>query len=225
MISGPDYDALHALLPFYVNGTISDPDRAQVDAALPQSPELREALANERALKGRIVDGVNAVTEQNDEVIAAREALLMARTKVVEAPLAAVADMSEPSGLQKALSFLNPKRWHPAMALTLAAAVVGQAAVIGGQATTIAALEEENFQLASGPCEDRDQKGRIMLEVKEDTGFAALAELLNTEGLKIVDSAGVGSVTVKSGLKDAALTAQIERLRKAAILSSADPAA
>jgi hypothetical protein len=225
MISPEEMKAIEELLPFYVNGTISNANRARVDAALAESAALREALQQEHALKEHVVDGVNASIEQSDEVLAAREALLVARTKVASQPLAAIGSNSQPSGMMKALAFLNPKRWHPAVSLGLAATITAQAGIIAGQSGTIAALEEENYRLASGPCEDEQKAGRFLIEVKDGTPYEALASLLEKEGLTISKSGDFGVLTLQSDKKGEELSAQLDRLRKSPLISSAEPAA
>ena len=225
MTNRNDFDHLYQLLPFYVNGTLSEADRSLIDAALEQSAELREALAEERQLKARIVAGIDAATQSAPEHASAREAVFKARVSASEQPTPRGSDTIDKSAFAKALAFLNPTNWYPAVTLGLVIALPVQAAVIAGQSSRISWLQNENYRLASGPCDDKPAAGRLLVEVSEDAGFQALASLLDSEGLTIVGMAEFGVLTVQSDKAGKDLAAQLERLRANPLIASADPAA
>ena len=226
MIDPKELEELLMLLPFYVNGRLDIAEQPRMEAALAKSPELREALAQERALKERVVAGMNAAVDPSAHSAAAREAVLNARASAASRPVTAMESTPPQSlGLARALAFLNPRRWHPALALGLAFALPAQAALLASQSAQIAKLEDENFQLASGPCEDRQNANQLLIEVKEETPYSALSQLLASEGLVIIKSGDFGLLTLRSNKTGAERAAMLARLKKANILTSAEPAA
>lgn len=225
MIDPKELDELIHLLPFYVNGTLDGADRIRVDAALPRSAELRDALLQEYAVKDRIVAGLNAVVHQSPEHETARAAMLNARASAAGAPAASATVAAKPSGMLSALSFLNPRQWHPAITLSLALAIPAQAAVIASQSSHIAWLKDENFRLASGPCDDVVGGGHLLIEMKDGVRLDAVIDLLSREELEITAASDLGTLTVKTTKTGADMTAQLQRLRASAIVATADPAA
>jgi hypothetical protein len=221
-----DPDALARLLPFYVNGTLDPADRAALESALESSADLREALRAEEQLQARHREGLEAVLSASEPGFESREAALAARLVPPPAPATAPQAASAPaSGLLASLAFLNPRRWHPAMALCLIVAVPAQAAVIVSQGGKIALLQDENFQLASGPCDDRPPAGAIQLELAETAQWKDVAALLDDEELSIARSGGLGMLTIKTGREGLQFKALIERLRASPLVASAEPAA
>lgn len=228
MTQSHDPEALARLLPFYVNGTLDPADHAALEAGLESSADLREALRAEQQLQARHREGLEAVLSASEPGFESREAALAARLTPPAA--AAPAPLPEPApaqsaGLLASLAFLNPRRWHPAMALCLLVAVPAQAAVIVSQGGKIALLQDENFQLASGPCDDRPPAGAIQLELAETAQWKDVAAMLDDEELSIARSGGLGVLTVKTGREGLQLKALIERLRASPLVASADPAA
>lgn len=220
-----DFDELYQLLPFYVNGTLSQADRSRIDAALVQWADLRDALAQEQKLKAQFVAGIDAATHSAPDHATAREAVLKARASTSEQLSPMNDDDTDRSRFSKTLAFLNPANWHPAVALGLAIALPVQAAVIASQSSQISWLQDENYRLASGPCDDKPSAGQLLVEVKEGAGFHSVAKLLDSEGLAIVSSAEFGMLTLQSDKAGKDLAAQIERLRASPLIASADPAA
>lgn len=221
MTTPDDMQELIELLPFYVNGTLAPDMRAQIEAALPTSALLRDALSQERALQNRVVAGTEEILEQSEPHYEAREAGVMAQTA---SPARAI-PQTETKGLSAALSFLNPRRWSPAVALTLALAIPVQAAVIASQAGNIARLEKENFELASGPCDDRDRNGGIVIILKEEAEWKAVTQLLDAESLTIINSGAFGVLTVRGDKTGAEREVVIKRLKLSPVIDSAEPEA
>ena len=222
-----DIKALAELLPFYANGTLDSSGRNRVELGLQRSAWLRDEFEAEQRLASRIKAEGEKMTQGGD-MSAERLNALMEKIDgeapgTAPAPQHVAQTPASPSEVRSLMSYLNPKRWHPAMALSLAFAVAVQAAVIGGQSATIASLEKENFELASGPGQAR--KGAILLEVKDEALWKDVTALLDVEGLTIVESGGFGALTLASEKKGPELSAQIERLRKSPLIVSAEPAA
>ncbi len=174
-------DQVAALLPFYVNGTLSDADTLLVERALAGSPLLRAELSHHRSLY-HIVKTGGAVLTKGDDI---RDDNIQANLDIVLGRIGAQTPAADPNAnaiytavsaseigtadpkatmrsFGQMLGFLHPKRWHPVAALSLALAVPAQAALIAHlsaekkqEAVQMAALEkrlgELEFQLASGP--------------------------------------------------------------------------
>lgn len=219
MTDRDDYAELERLLPFYVNGTIEPAARLRLEAALAESPPLRAALEEERQIQDRVIAGVESELAESAAGSESRNAMLHVRLNRPAAPAPTA------GGLAAALSFLNPRRWHPAVALSLAAALPLQGWLIAGKNDVIGQLRDENFQLASGPCEDRPLAGAVQLELADGAKWAEVAALLDTEGLSIAKSGDFGVLTVKTGKQGAELAALIARLKASALVASAEPAA
>jgi hypothetical protein len=221
MTDRDDYAEFERLLPFYVNGTIEPPARVRLEAALAESAALRAALDEERLIQAQVIAGVESELAESEAGSEARSAMLHLR---LEKP-SRTAPAPEQGGLAAALSFLNPRRWHPAVALSLAAALPLQGLIIAGKNDLIGQLRNENFQLASGPCEDRPLAGAVQLELADGAKWADVAALLDTEGLSIARNGDFGVLTVKTGKQGAELAALIARLKASALVASAEPAA
>jgi hypothetical protein len=230
MPKDPDFENLSLLLPFYVNGTLGADDTAKVDAALATSPELRDELAE----IGRLAQGVKTGGRdlgQGDDARVQRVAAKLAQAPA--SPAVAVAESRQKLGGM--LAFLNPRSWHPVVALSLAIAAVAQAGVIANlngenneRSSKIASLEkrlgEVEFQLASGPGGEAAQKGSIVVQLAPGTSWSALETLLETEELQIVGGPSDGALLLSSEAKDAALDRQIIRLKSSALIAAADKA-
>jgi hypothetical protein len=168
-----------------------------------------------------VLSGAGELLEESEPHFEQREAAVMAAISTPDQT-----DVPpKKASFASALSFLNPKRWNPALALTLALAVPAQAAVIASQTATIAGLERENFELASGPCADRDRSGGIVLELKDDAPWKSVAELLDGEALIIVESGAFGLLTVRGEKKGAERADLINELKRSPLVASAEPEA
>ena len=227
MAEDPEFIRLSQLLPFYVNGTLGADDTAQVDAALATSAALREELA----VTGRLAQGVKTggrEMTQSEEGDLERQAARLGQ-------IGAQPTSAPRESLESLLSFLHPKRWHPAVALTLAIAVTAQAVVIGNLngenaegTSKIAALEkrldEVEFQLASGPGSGDVRNASIMVQLRANASWAEFETLLADEGLTIIGGPSDSTLMLSSDNKGAALSAQIARLRASVLIEAADPA-
>jgi anti-sigma factor RsiW len=235
MVDETEIEALIALLPFYANGTLEKTDIARVDAALARSERLRNELRALSELARVVKVGGRKLTEDEGDREARLETLLGRledHPPQSAKPQTAVSQQSERAGL---LSFLSPRRWHPAVPLALALAVGTQAAAMVSMNATnekaaaqIAALQQKvgslEFQLASGPGGEAP-RGNIIIQVNDDASWAAVSALLSSEGLSIVGGPSDGALTLSSTMKGAALDAQIARIKASRLIASADKAA
>jgi hypothetical protein len=231
-----EVEDLAKLLPFYVNGTLNAADCARVDAALEESQDLRAELSTHNRLAQIVkIGGAGLTIEQGntEENLATVMDHLPPQTGYVKP--SSTPQPTQREGLGSVLSFLNPKHWHPAVALGLALAVAVQAVVIGGlgssnkhSAAQIAALEKQKtdleFQLASGPGGEQTA-GSIMIQINDGASWEALADLLAKENLSIVDGPSDGTLTLSSAAKGDELDAQINRLKSSPLISAADKTA
>ena len=226
MTDYPPPDALHMLLPFYVNGTLDPVQRGLVDAALARSSELRAELAEVAALGARLKKGGAEALTGRDETDQRLSALL---ARLPEPPAAPVAQ-PERMRLAAALAFLAPRRWAPAVGLSLVAALGMMGVLLHNSNDRTGRLErqlaqaEEKYRSASGPCETRPVAGRISLELQDGARWSQVSDLLDTERLTIVDSGGLGTLTVATAAKGEALDALVLRLRASPLVFSADVA-
>ena len=221
------FNDLRLLLPFYVNGTLDVARRTELDAALAASSELRAELAAVHAVQQQVRQSTAAAGPGSADETEVRLARLMNRLPAQPQAQAPTPRTSGRLGLSAALAFLTPRRWVPAVALSLAAIIGFQAAALSrvharnDQLATQLAQITQKYQSAAGPCQDQAGSGRIAAELADGAAWAQIAELLDTEQLTIVDSGGFGTLTLASKLKDQALSDQIARLGKSALVTSA----
>ena len=215
MTNDQDYEALAELLPFYVNGRLSDTDRARVEQGLREYPPLKTALQRESAFAQRIKKAGDVIMAEPDKQEERLENLLgnlpdrdFPTSQVTAKPVSA-------------LAFLNPKYWVPAVGLSLAAAVAFQASVISTKNSEIDQLQEK-FQSAGGPCEDHAKDSQIIVEIKDNAPWSAVADLLDGKQLRIVNSDGFGTLTLASKAAPEALAAQVAKLKASPLVQSAD---
>ena len=232
MADDRDVDDLTLLLPFYVNGTLKAADRARIDVALVGSAGLRAELSAIRDLAQRVKAGGNAMTGEKGTGEARLQGVL-GRLDVRPEP-AAPSSAPQQGSLAGLLAFLNPVRWHPAVALSLVFAVGAQSVVIGrlsnaghDSANQIAALSKQvgdlQFALASGP--EAAHRGNIVVQLRPAAAWAEVEALLGKEGLAVVGGPSDGALTLSSDAKGTALDALIVRLRASPLIASADKGA
>jgi hypothetical protein len=231
-----EYSRMSQLLPFYVNGTLDASKCTQVDAVLATSPKLRDELA----VIGRLAQGVKAggrELTQDIEGSADRIATRLSQggvSNTSESKPAVLGGQSR-AGLADMLAFLNPKSWHPAVALTLAIAAVAQGLVIGNLSgdkaegtSQIASLEKRlhdaEFQLASGPDGGANRAASFIVQISPQASWVELEKLLADEGLIIVGGPSDNALMLSSDAKDDALAAQIVRLKASPVFAAVDKA-
>jgi hypothetical protein len=231
-----DIEELKMLLPFYVNGTLNAEDCARIDRGLATSVELRNELDEINSLAQVVREGGQAMTqEQGDVDVQLGKLMDDPRMKTVDEQPLRFATMPSAPAASGLLSFLNPKNWHPAVSLAIAAAAIAQAGWLmdmnGDQkerSQQIAQLEKKvgdlEYQLASGPG-GGEQAADILVQVKPGVSWAALSELLSNEGLTIVNGPSDNTLSLSSELEGPALDGVIARLRASGLIETADKAA
>jgi hypothetical protein len=230
MASNDDFNELEGLLPFYINDSLSDRERLQIESALVTSSALREKLDEQIAISQVVKQQGEKMTEGGIDCEESLKGVLSQLT-----PQAAKGASSAPlPNLRNLLSFLNPGNWHAAVSLSLAVAVAGMGGTIIAQnqagqerATQIASLEKKlsdaEFQLASGPG-GGVTRGNIMIQLRDTAPWAAVDALLSAEGLTITSGPSDGALTLSSDAKGAALDALIVRLKASPLVASVDKA-
>jgi hypothetical protein len=233
MLNEDETEGIARLLPFYVNGTLSAAECARVDAALAVSSALRDELAAIGNVAQMVKAGGQAMMQGEDKSEARLDMVL---GHLDDKPTQSAPQMPalQPQGIGAFLSFLNPKRWHPAVSLGLAFAFVAQGVVLSSLSqgkheseAQIASLQKRvgdlEFELASGP--DGPHTGNIIIEVKADASWSAVETLLGKEGLSIVGGPSDGAITLSSEATGATLDAQIKRIRTSPLIASVDKGA
>jgi hypothetical protein len=234
MKQNQDYDEQVRFLPFYVNGTLDAAGCAQIDAALAQTLDLRDELALLSGLAHIVKTGGRDMTQGSDQSETRLAAVLGQLEDKAPAQQPLPAPAPQPRSLGSLLSFLNPKRWHPAVSLTLAAAAILQGVTISNlnqgtaeKTAQIASLQKRvgalEFELASGP--DGNAQGSVLIQVKAEAPWSQVEALLGKEGLSIVSGPSDGALTLSSDAKGAALDALIVKLRASPLIASADKVA
>lgn len=238
MLNKDETEDIAQLLPFYVNGTLSAAECARVDQALAVASELRDDLADIGYMAQMVKAGEKEMMQSEDRSEARLDTVLgyLEDMPPHTAPQRAVQGevKATPQGIGSLLSFLNPKRWHPAVSLGLAVAFVAQGAALSNLSegkqesqAQIASLQKRvgdlEFELAAGP--GGQSTGNIMIEIKAGAPWSAVEALLGKEGLSIVGGPSDGAITLSSEAKGATLDAQIKRIRASSLIASVDKAA
>jgi hypothetical protein len=236
MLNEDETEGIAKLLPFYVNGTLSAAECVRVDAALAVSRALRDEVVAIGNVAQMVKAGGKEIMQGEDRSEARLDAVLgqLDNGQPLAASQMVAQRQSSSQSIGGLLSFLNPKRWHPAVSLGLAVAFVAQGAVLlnlnaGKQESQsqIASLQKRvgdlEFELASGP--DGQNIGNIIIEVKPEASWSAIESLLGKEGLAIVGGPSDGAITLSSQATGATLDAQIKRIRASALIASVDKAA
>ena len=137
----------------------------------------------------------------------------------------------EPSRLEGALSFLNPRKWAPAVTLAIAAAAVGHTAAIASQSGTIAdqqariaQLEADNFALASGQ-KDCDEQADVIVELEANANWKDAVDLFDGQGLKVIDSNSQGVLSLELLEQGSDLESIVDVLNASELVLSASKAA
>lgn len=125
------------LLPAYINGTASEPERQWVDALVARSAQARAALAWHEALAAKVVADVDSAP--ND--IGWARLLARARADAAAQPVRTTAPQGFVAQLGRWLAALAPHRWLPAPALGGACAAL--LVVVVGQSIYLGQVEQE----------------------------------------------------------------------------------
>ena len=188
-----DPEVLEQLLPFYVNGTLSLGERARIEAALAASRELREQLTEVEALSMHVKQGGEAMMagvgdiEERLERISER-----LDDPLPEAPEEGKTDAIAPPRLGDLLSYLHPARWHPAVSLALALALLAQTAFILSQ------RGEQSYQTASGDDEQPSNTApRLIVRLEPQATWQDVEALLSAQSLALIAGPDEGRLTVR----------------------------
>lgn len=220
MSDTPKRDALLAMVPLYVNGTLGAEEKRAFEAALADNsevgsdldpelgPELRRALDRETALQQRFVAELDAALGPNDPPADTKVQSLFGNAGPPQKAGGGLAG-GVAGGVAGALSFLNPANWKPAITFALAAAAVGQAAIIGSQSSKISDLEEENYQLASGQG-DCETGAAIIVEIVDGAPWGEVMALLDAQQMAIAGSGSFGVLQLRHANADTVTDAQTD---------------
>lgn len=218
-----EVEKMRDLVPAYVNGTLSDDDKAAFEAALHTSPDLRKLVDEETDIQARVAAGVQSgVDSRDDRSVPHIQSLIK--------PERMPAGSTGNERLASALAFLNPAKWKPALMLALAAAAVGQAVIIGGQSSAIdkrdvqiAQLENDNYELASGGSAIPDN-APILIELVEDAPWSEVAQLFANEGLIIARGTAQGVLLLRPTDQRADIDMLVKKLERSDLTASVSKA-
>jgi anti-sigma-K factor RskA len=158
-------EEIEALLPFYVNGTLNEAERAMVEAALAAEPSLRDEVAALSAIRENLQ--AEPAEYSPGEMGLAR----LMREVEAEAPAAAPRAPAEASA-RGAVTGVN-RLWRIAAAVLLGVALVQGAFLLRG-------ADRPGFELAGA------REAALQVTVRPDTTEAALRAALLAAGLEIV---------------------------------------
>lgn len=209
-----DHPAVARLLPFYVNGTLTGADRAEVEAALAVNPELGVELQAVREI-------ADLVRRGGAELTAAVDAASPQRLKSLLAQIDG--DRSTRSGARRLR--LGRRRsdsgsrapgalWKRAFAATLALALV-QSGVLAYQAQA-----PKTYASLSGPEATKTSGQRLLLRVAPDARWTQIEALLAAHSLTLVGGPHGGMIEV-SAPADARLDQEIIDLRASPLVTFA----
>ena len=195
---------LPLLLPFYVNGTLTEADRVRIEAALATDPELAAELEAVRALAGLVRRAGAALAPD----------LGTAGPK----PVRDLSAWAAAGARRPHVSRLRPPQWvwKPALAAAVAVIVVQAGLLAYGPRT---------YQGLAGPAavERAEAAPRIIVRLSPAARWDQVEKLFADAGLVIVGGPRGGAVDleVTRGRPEAA----IQRLRASALVLFAAPAA
>lgn len=66
-MNSQDIDELMAIMPEYVNGTLSGADTKRMEKAIEESPQLKAFCAEEKRLQERVNNGVDAMVDESKQ--------------------------------------------------------------------------------------------------------------------------------------------------------------
>lgn len=194
---------LEALLPWYLNGSVSDDERAAIESWLDEDADARlllEAMRDEQ----EIAIAANAEIEVPDA-----EAGLAALMATIDAPhvTAAPAEAPRRTGPVRRSFMARLGAWLPTPGLRLAGAlgavlVVAQAAaiavILGSGSGEVANDQTPGFQTASdGGTADAGLGPRFLMQFPADLTVAELTQLLTDHSLRLTDSPAQGIYEVE----------------------------
>jgi anti-sigma factor RsiW len=217
MSEADSFDALAALLPFYVNGSLPPEQHARVAAALAQMPELCAELAEVQAVAALVKGGGAELVGHETTAPAARLEKLMARIvkePLVEEPLVEEPHEEEPSReavvpIQRAAarSSYSPdnnvrslpfrhRLFRPPYSMALAAGLAAVAVVQGGLLVSRQAQTDERYASLSGPEQSQRSAGLFTLRLQSSARWGDVLALLDSQNLRIVAGPQDGMIDV-----------------------------
>lgn len=209
-----DRSAVALRLPFYVNGTLPQADRAQVEAALATDPDLRDELEAIRGIADMVrrggfdMAGSAATPERLDALLLQIEAEAPARPGLRR--LIPGRRAQGPSARIGAPA----RTWKRAFAAALALAVI-QSGVLAYQAQT-----PKTFASLGGPEPVKPAARRLLLRLAPEAKWAQVEALLEAHDLTLLGGPRGGAIEV-GGPIDAESAKLVATLRTSPLVSFA----
>lgn len=191
----PD-DSNALLLPFYVNGTLGADERAALERALAQSPDLRAELAETEAIAAMVRAGGAGLSVGPASGRDRLENLLGAIRSIQRRKVQPIAGRHGLASLhaRRSPSARSPARWAMPIAASLALALVGFAAIL-----TMRDPGEATYRTASGTDTGSSAAGEAMLYIRlnPEARWADVEALLDRRQLSIISGPRDGVLTVR----------------------------
>ena len=242
MSEADSFDALAALLPFYVNGSLPPEQHARVAAALARTPELRAELVEVQAVAALVeVGGAELVGDDMAAPAARLEKLIAriveethpqephpqeplaeephaeepARSAVVPLQRATVSSLdspSSPSSNVRPLPF-RQRLFRPPYSMALAAGLAAVAVVQGGLLISRQAQTDDSYASLSGQEHSQRSASLFTLRLQSSARWGDVLAFLDSQDLRIVAGPQDGMIDVAP---NAALSpTQIDALERA----------
>lgn len=192
------FEALAALLPFYVNGSLSPVQHARITAALERMPELRAELVEVEAIAALVKDGGAAWLGTDTTAPADRLDKVMSRIAQEPSRTAAGSDRltTVPSTETNVRSLpLRQRLFQPPYSMALAAGLAAVALTQGGLLFTRQAQTDDAYGSLSGPGQAHST-GLFTLRLKQSAPWGDVLAFLDSQGLSIVAGPQDGMIDV-----------------------------
>jgi hypothetical protein len=199
MSEADSFDALAALLPFYVNGSLPPEQHVRVATALAQMPELRAELAEVQALAALVKGGGTELAGDETRAPADRLEKLMARI-AGEAPRSAAPAVQQGSAASSDSNVLplpfRQRLFRPPYSMALAAGLAAVAVVQGGLIFSRQAQTDDSYASLSGPEQPSHSAGLFTLRLNSDARWGDVLVFLDSQDLRIVAGPQDGMIDV-----------------------------
>ena len=171
-----------AMLPFYLNGTLSAEDREEFEAALAADPELRIELEREREAARLVRDHGGALAPSSDEEAPERLAALMTKIDAEAGPAEAGEGVVLPFRPRAGGRRFEPAAfWRPAFAAAMVVIVIQAGVLIHGMTPN-----NQYRGMSGSPATSAAPGARLLVRLAPDAKWSEIEALFSAQGLTVV---------------------------------------